>query len=104
MEQPSQLPPGLSLLMLGASFLRLGAVAFGGLETYLALIERELVTKRQWLTAADMTEALIYTKLLPGSHGPQVVAYLGYQLGGWPGSAVATAAFLCPAALMMLLL
>ena len=62
------------------------------------------MTKRHWLTAADMTEALTYTKLLPGSTGPQVVAYLGYKLSGWPGSAVATAAFVFPAALMMLVL
>jgi chromate transporter len=93
-----------SLRILGWVFLRIGAAAFGGLGASLALIERELVTRRQWLTAADVTEALTYTKLLPGSTGPQVVAYLGYTLGGWSGSAVATAAFLCPAALMMLVL
>jgi chromate transporter len=104
MEQPRQLPPGLSLLKLGSIFLRIGAVAFGGLGASLALIERELVTRRQWLTAADMTEALTYTKLLPGSTGPQVVAYLGYKLGGWPGSAVAMAAFLFPAGIMTLVL
>jgi chromate transporter len=89
---------------LGWVFLRIGVVAFGGLGASLALIERELVTKRQWLTAADVTEALTYTKLLPGSTGPQVVAYLGYKLSGWSGSAVATAAFVFPAALMMLVL
>lgn len=104
MERPGRLPPELSLLKLGLTFLRIGAVAFGGLGASLALIERELVTRRQWLTAADVTEALTYTKLLPGSTGPQVVAYLGYKLGGWPGSAVATAAFLFPAALMMIVL
>jgi chromate transporter len=104
MEQMSSPPTGLPLLTLGHSFLRIGAAAFGGLGASLALIERELVTKRQWLTAADVTEALTYTKLLPGSTGPQVVAYLGYKLGGWSGSAVATAAFVLPAALMMLVL
>jgi chromate transporter len=67
-------------------------------------VERELVTKRQWLTAADVTEALTYTKLLPGSTVVQVVSYLGYKLGGWSGSAVATAAFVFPSALMMLVL
>jgi chromate transporter len=34
----------------------------------------------------------------------QVVSYLGYKLGGWSGSALATAAFLCPSALLMVLL
>ena len=93
--KPAQ-PHRVSALRLGWIFLRIGAAAFGGLGASLALVERELVTKRQWLTAADVTEALTYTKLLPGSTGPQVVAYLGYTLGGWSGSAVATAAFLFP--------
>lgn len=104
MEQPGQRPLGLPLLTLGHLFLQIGATAFGGLGASLALIERELVTKRQWLTAADVTEALTYTKLLPGSTVVQVVSYLGYKLGGWSGSAVATAAFVFPAAFMMLVL
>jgi chromate transporter len=97
-------PRASSLLTLGHIFLRIGATAFGGLGAALALVERELVTKRQWLTAADVTEALTYTKLLPGSTVVQVVSYLGYKLGGWSGSAVATAAFVFPSALMMLAL
>jgi chromate transporter len=51
-----------------------------------------------------VTEALTYTKLLPGSTVVQVVSYLGYKLGGWSGSAVATAAFVFPSALLMLVL
>jgi chromate transporter len=93
-----------SLRTLGWVFLRIGTVAFGGLGAALALVERELVAKRQWLTTADVTEALTYTKLLPGSTVVQVVSYLGYKLGGWSGSAVATAAFVAPSALMMLVL
>jgi len=98
--QPHRVPA----LRLGWIFLRIGATAFGGLGTTLALIERELVTKRGMLTPADVTEALTYTKLLPGSTGPQAISYLGYKLGGWSGSALATAAFLFPSALLMVLL
>ena len=93
-----------SLWTLGWVFLRIGTVAFGGLGAALALVERELVAKRQWLTTADVTEALTYTKLLPGSTVVQVVSYLGYTRGGWSGSAVATVAFVAPSALMMLVL
>jgi chromate transporter len=85
-------------------FLHIGATAFGGLGATLALIERELVTKRGLLTSAEVSEALTYTKLLPGSTGPQAISYLGYRLGGWSGSALATAAFLLPSALLMGLL
>jgi len=99
--QPSHRVPALTL---GWIFLRIGATAYGGLGTTLALIERELVRQRGMLTPAEVTEALTYTKLLPGSTGPQAIAYLGYKLGGWSGSALATAAFLFPSALLLMLL
>jgi chromate transporter len=99
-----QQPPKVPALTLGWIFLYIGATAYGGLGTTLALIERELVTKRGMLMPADVTEALTYTKLLPGSTGPQAIAYLGYKLGGWSGSAVAMAAFIFPSALLMVLL
>lgn len=91
-------------LTLGWLFLRIGATAFGGLGTTLALVEREFVTKRGLLTAAEVTDALTYTKLLPGSTGPQAIAYLGYTLGGWSGSALAITGFLLPSAVLMVLL
>ncbi len=97
-------PPRLPAWKLGWVFLRLGATAFGGLGAALALIERELVERRQVLTREEMTEALTYTKLLPGSTVVQVVAYVGLRLGGWPGSALATIAFILPSALAMLML
>ena len=101
---PLQPPHKVPACTLGWIFLYIGATAYGGLGTTLALIERELVTKRGMLTPADVTEALTYTKLLPGSTGPQAIAYLGYKLGGWSGSALAIAAFILPSALLMVLL
>lgn len=89
---------------LALALLRVGALAFGGLGSTLALIERELVERRRALAREDVTEALTYTKLLPGSTAVQVVAYLGWRIGGWPGSAVATACFLLPSAAIMLAL
>jgi chromate transport protein ChrA len=79
------------------AFLRIGAVAFGGLGTTLTLIERELVHRRHVTTKEEIIEALTYTKLLPGSTVVQVVAYLGWRLEGWLDSALATAFFLLPA-------
>lgn len=96
--------PVLSLPRLGWVFLKIGTTAFGGLGAALALIERELVDRRGVLTKEQMTEALTYTKLLPGSTVVQVVSYVGYRLGGWSGSALATVAFVLPSAALMTLL
>lgn len=86
------------------TFLHIGIVGFGGLGAVLSLIERELVTKQKVLTADDVSEALTYTKLLPGSTVVQVVSYLGMRSGGWLGSTLATIAFLLPSFFIMLLL
>jgi chromate transporter len=91
-----------SALRLGWTFLRIGAAAFGGLGATLALIESELVQRQRVISREQLTEALTYTKFLPGSTVVQVVAYLGWRIGGWRGSAVATVAFLGPAMTMML--
>ncbi len=76
-------------------------VAFGGLLLLLVLIERELVDKRAALKKQQITEAVTYTRLLPGSGGPLVVSYLGYVLGGVGGSAIATLMYLLPGILVM---
>jgi len=85
------------LLSLGWTLLCVGAVAFGGLGATLALLQRELVDRHGWLRSSDVTEALAYTKPLPGSTVMQVVTFLGWRMGGWPGAIVATIAFLVPA-------
>jgi chromate transporter len=86
------------------TFFRIGWIGFGGLGSVLALIEQDLVKKQEVLTPADITEALTYTKLLPGSTVIQVVSYLGWRLGGWRGSAAATVAFVVPSFIVMLAL
>ena len=96
--------PSPSIAGLAWTFVRIGTMAFGGLGATLALIERELVTRHGVLARDELTESLTYTKLLPGSTIVQVVSYLGWRLGGWPGAAVATAAFLLPSATAMLAL
>ncbi len=91
------------LRSLAWALLRIGAVAFGGLGATLALLNRDLVEGRGWLRSGDVTEALAYTKPLPGSTGVQVVTFLGWRLGGWPGAIVAAIMFLLPAFAIMTL-
>jgi chromate transporter len=94
----------LSPLRLGWTFLRIGTVAFGGLGATVALLERELVEHLGVMAKEEITESLTYTKLLPGSTVVQVVGYLGWRLGGWWASALATACFLLPSVVLMLAL
>ncbi len=84
------------------AFLRLGAQAWGGQAVTVALLERDLAQRRGWLAPSDITQALTYVNLLPGSTNVQVVAFLGWRLRGAAGMGTATAAFLLPAFGVML--
>jgi chromate transporter len=92
--------PGL--LPLGVELFRLGALAFGGLGVTLSLLQRQIVERDKWIQQSDISEALAFTKALPGSTGIQVVAYLGWKMRGWPGAIVASTAFISPAAVLMI--
>ncbi len=94
--------PKPTLLATVNCLLMIGFQGFGGLGAVLTLINREVVERRRWLGEADVTEALTYTKFLPGSTVVEVVAYLGWKLHGLSGAVGASAAFLLPAFLMML--
>ena len=94
----------MSRARIATTFLRVGALAYGGLGATIALLERELVERKSVLTRGEIADALTHTKLLPGSTVVQVIAYIGWRLGGWLGSAVATACFILPSALLMLAL
>lgn len=94
-------PPRVPSLYIGLIFFRIGLTAFGGLGATLAVIHKELVDRRCLLTAEQMTEALTFTKPLPGATAFQVVSYLGFRLGGWPGSAMAAVCFVLPPMLGM---
>ena len=83
-------------------FLRIGAVAFGGLGATVALLEEELARRRALVSHERIADAMTYTKLLPGATAVQVVAYLGWSLGGWFGALVSTVAFLLPSVAVML--
>jgi chromate transport protein ChrA len=56
--------PGL--LPMAIELLRLGALAFGGLGVTLSLLQRRIVEQQRWIQQSDITEALAFTKALPG--------------------------------------
>jgi len=91
-----------TLAALAWSLLSLGAVAFGGLGAALALLQRRLVDQRGWLRSRDITDALAFTKPLPGSTVVQVTAFLAWRLRGWRGAALGSIAFIAPAATLMI--
>jgi chromate transporter len=101
---PEEPRPAAPLGEVAAAFLRVGLTAYGGLGAAMAVLERELVQRRGLATADELAEAWASSRLLPGSGVVHVVSFLGHRRAGWPGSLVATLAFLAPSVVAMLAL
>jgi len=85
-------------------FLRLGLLGFGGPAAHIALMEREAVERRQWLSREQFLDLVGGCNLLPGPSSTQVAMALGYTRNGWPGLLIAGICFIVPASLATLAL
>jgi len=91
---------GVRLRELAALFLKLGTIAFGGPAAHIALMEQEIVQKRQWVTKQQFLDMLGAANLIPGPTSTEMAINVGFVRAGWPGLCVAGASFILPAALI----
>ncbi len=93
-----------SLKELFTVFGRIGLVSFGGPAAQMALMHRELVEHRDWLTEEDYLRALSFCMLLPGPEAMQLATYTGWRLKGVAGGVIAGLLFVLPGAFVILFL
>lgn len=85
-------------------FLRIGLLSFGGPAGQIALMHRELVEDRQWVSEEDYLHALNFCHLLPGPEAQQLATWIGWRLHGWRGGLAAGLLFVIPGAIVILML
>ncbi|AXX97659.1 chromate efflux transporter [Profundibacter amoris] len=83
-------------------FARIGLLSFGGPAAQIAVMHRELVEERPWLTEQQFLNALSFCMLLPGPEATQIATYAGWRLHGVKGGLIAGLLFVVPGALVML--
>ncbi|MFN7412420.1 MAG: chromate efflux transporter [Dolichospermum sp.] len=81
-------------------FLKLGIIGFGGPVAHIAMIEDEVVKRRQWLTQEHFLDLLGVTNLIPGPNSTEMAIHIGYIYAGWLGLIVAGVCFIFPAVLI----
>ncbi len=82
-------------------WLKLGFISFGGPAGQIAIMHRELVEKRRWISESRFLHALNYCMLLPGPEAQQLATYSGWLLHGTRGGVTAGVLFVLPAAVLL---
>lgn len=94
-------PP--SLWELFWTFLRIGAMGFGGPFALVSLMEKVTVSKG-WMTTETYAESSGMGSLAPGPISSNTAAVVGYRLRGVAGGAVTYTAFHAPAVILVIIL
>ncbi len=77
-------------------WLRLGCISFGGPAGQIAIMHRDLVESKRWISETRFLHALNYCMVLPGPEAQQLATYLGWLLHRTWGGIVAGALFVLP--------
>ncbi len=83
---------------------RIGCLSFGGPAGQIALLHREVVDDKRWISDRRFLHALNFCTLLPGPEAQQLATYLGWLMHGVKGGFAAGLLFVVPGAVVMLAL
>jgi chromate transporter len=83
---------------------RIGLLSFGGPAAQIALMHREVVEDRRWISDARFLHALNFCMLLPGPEATQLATYLGWLMHGVKGGVAAGLLFIAPGVAVLMVL
>ena len=87
-----------------ATWCKIGLLSFGGPAAQIALMHREIVETKKWLSEDQFLNALNFCMLLPGPEAMQLATYSGWRTNGILGGLIAGLLFVLPGAFLITLL
>ena len=97
-------PPAISFTEALRFWLQLGFISFGGPAGQIAIMHRELVEKRRWVSERRFLHALNFCMLLPGPEAQQLAIYLGWLMHRTRGGVTAGTLFVLPSLVLLIAL
>ncbi len=85
-------------------WLKLGFISFGGPAGQIAIMHRELVEERRWISESRFLHALNYCMVLPGPEAQQLATYIGWLMHRTVGGVAAGVLFVLPSLLILIAL
>ena len=84
------------------TYLKIGAIGFGGGYAVVELIQSELVVKRRWLTEQRFENMIALSEMAPGAFTVNLLAGIAYRLGGIGTMVLATTALILPSFVLIM--
>ena len=88
-------------LQLFWAYLKIGIFGFGGGYAMLSMIEFEVVDHYGWMSIEEFSDMVALSQMTPGPVSINIATFIGYTVGGFWGSMVATAAIVMPSLLLL---
>ncbi|WP_293605250.1 chromate efflux transporter [Polaromonas sp. UBA4122] len=105
MNSPNaQKPVAISFNQAFRFWLQLGFISFGGPAGQIAIMHRELVERRRWVSEQRFLHALNFCMVLPGPEAQQLATYLGWLMHRSWGGVVAGVLFVLPSLVLLIAL
>ena len=86
------------------SFVQVGAFCVGGGYASMPLIQAPVIDLHGWLTLQEFIDIFTISQMTPGPIGINAATFVGTKVAGIPGAIAATAGFVFPSILIVLLL
>lgn len=104
MTQITDKPKPVSFREAFRFWLKLGFISFGGPAGQIAIMHRELVDNKRWISEKRFLHALNYCMMLPGPEAQQLATYIGWLMHRTWGGVVAGALFVLPSLFILIAL
>lgn len=88
-------------LQLFWTYLKIGIFGFGGGYAMLSMIQFEVVDNHAWMTMEEFADIVALSQMTPGPVSINLATFIGFTVGGFWGSMLATAAIVLPSLLML---
>ena len=88
-------------LQLFWAYLKIGIFGFGGGYAMLSMIQFEVVDHYGWMSIEEFSDMVALSQMTPGPVSINIATFIGYTVGGFWGSMVATAAIVMPSLLLL---
>ena len=84
------------ILQLFLTFMKIGAITFGGGYAMIAIIENEIVERKKWLEKDELLDIIAVAESTPGPIAINSATFIGYRKTGFFGAMFATLGVVIP--------